>query len=540
MSGPLQRNWFCVSCFPEDDEDGSNVLPALDLPQSLDAQLPLKDAADTELLEVDKNDETSLLRRVLQGYSDLSRQASPSSEFCSSRYLGILLEAGAEISARLQQEHFEACYRYVISMCRAGALRGIMLLFHQLYDETPLRLRVHSCKGAVASTDAPDVSDTVLAKVFVVECAWSMLCEVPARTEAQEPNYVLLRGQYMPAVRCAESAAAGSIRNVLSTTFQPPDSASQVFPQCLRIAESDRFSANGRAERMVRQDHPRWNGLHLFCAGHQIHSAAQKTILLQLPVARGVSRSLLLFRQPGVLMKFRGLLKKEVLERAKRVTAWEPLSVSALRFREMVTTFFLPDDKRTRRYVIVDQVFSSLLNDDLKALPPRLVNRGNWLAHHHAYQFVGVFCAVHNLLPNLMSKLLQGDDSLTGEELPANPEQALEVVLGDDEVARLRYEQSVNKTVAQEFLSNGALDSMRVLRVALQPQVHLQQRYLHRCSPEWFLSELLNTPKLADEDQKFRVFGLVTGELVELFMQETAELLCSTTLWADLLHTHKH
>ena len=331
---------------------------------------------------------------------------------------------------------------------------------------------------------------------------------------------------------------------------------------------------------MMRAERPLQLSWHCFCAGHKIHAAAQKLFLLQVPELRGICRTLLLFQQHGVLSRFRALLQQHVEANAVLIHSEVPLSQEASAFKAMIKKYFYPSDQRSRKHILVERVLSGLLNDDwrlepelrhrcpgehcckdlpafkaklshwlqkvLKALRPRILNRGNWLAHHECYPFLGVFCAVHKLLPNLFDKLLQGSDIDSLQDPPPQQENALDIgMLGmqdnDDVVAEQRRQQSINQKIAQDFLHGSPLDSLRVLRIALHPQVELQAKYLKRCGPESYLEGLLKTfiAQDAEMQRPFRVLCLVCGDLLEEFMRTSFEQLHSRTLWRDLAHTHQ-
>ena len=154
------------------------------LPDPVVANLPFAESEASQ----EGEGERPILWRVVKEYAALAKKASPSVDYCATSYLSTVMEAAAEMSAQLQEAHFKQVYNYIESMVRAGSLKGTLLTWHQVYDETPLRLRLHAMGGSSGGPCHAEVSDTVLAKVFVIETSWSMLCEGLGMTDKNLPS----------------------------------------------------------------------------------------------------------------------------------------------------------------------------------------------------------------------------------------------------------------------------------------------------------------------------------------------------------------
>ena len=99
-------------------------------------------------------------------------------------------------------------------------------------------------------------------------------------------KYTLMRGKWLPSVRCAANAGGECIARLLGQ-WRPP----QVFDLVIHIAESDEFSGNLRGERLLAQDVSASMSLHVSCVGHKFHSACSKTLALN--GLKGLARTLL-------------------------------------------------------------------------------------------------------------------------------------------------------------------------------------------------------------------------------------------------------
>eukprot|EP00971_Amphidinium_carterae_P269326 5342996-Amphidinium_carterae.1 len=151
----------------------------------------------------------SLRCRIAKEYHMLSTKICP--------------EALAQSSHTLQVDAFDHVLGYLRCMQVQKRVQGVMMVHHVLYDETPLRLRVSfSDQGQGSRTQ-----DTQLAKVYVIEQSWSVLCQEQS-IDGEENAYMLLRASMSPSLRCAATGSAANLASIMSSIWSPPESARQL------------------------------------------------------------------------------------------------------------------------------------------------------------------------------------------------------------------------------------------------------------------------------------------------------------------------
>ena len=551
---------------PEDDGMVA-ILNSIPLP-ALDEEVQ-EEPASAEHGAEDSN--ANIFAKVVADFEAVVAKASPSRDFCSDAYLGLVVQGVAEASQQLQFQSFDAVFHYMADRKETQTLCPVALCWHNIYDETPARLKVNfSSSGSSAVENDPQI-----AKIFVIECKWSMLIQ-----DLTTKKHFSVRGQFMPRLRCASNAGGECISELLGQ-WSPPPQAHAVFKRCFHVGESDEFSGNLRGERLLAETFPSWIFYHQGCVGHKIHSASSKTLSLNgevLENVKGLTRCLLALQQPGMLAKLRELLRRHVVSHARLLHEPPFLSQDALNYREALKKFFIPKTCGAKNRLTASLLFSELLNGDLrekrallhhcvhgccKDLPSlhqkldtwlqklvtavgcRVLNRSNWQSYHDSFNLIALLCGTHNILPEIASELFSSKSVQHGADilgLGASLQNA-DVMRGhgaaglsDDKFEQMRVEQSQNLAIATDFMAGAPLDALWRLRVALHPQIELQEQFLKQTLPTWELEQVQKGK--AGEARDYQMLSLARGDLVRRCLETSLDQLLDERLWLQLPHTH--
>ena len=281
----------------------------------------------------------------------------------------------------------------------------------------------------------------------------------------------------MPALRCS-SGTTGEIASVLSSTTLPLPQVTQQFADrvlVLRVAESDAFSGNMRAERLLQQSRGH-ELVHMTCLAHKTHGAAQRTFELAPQTLRGVVRTGWIMRQAGDLGQFRSWLRGFIQQRAHLSHTAAPMDASSKNYRAYLVQFFRP--RSARKKVTTDIIFT-LLNGDLRDpeilchhcpgrhcclnkghLIEKLTFWGNWLHWQDGLAWVALWTGTHSILPSFFHHISKkhpdwsaaADIDHAGQKLPDTAPMT-DVGDVDDKVIALRKEQREPWANARSTLS---------------------------------------------------------------------------------------
>ena len=352
------------------------------------------------------------------------------------------LECVAELSARAEEQSLHAVLRYISALTRSGTIKPLLFSVHNSYDETPLRARVAFLQMGQAA------SQTELAKVFVIEQSWVALLEVP-QPNHDKNEHVILMGALAPALRCSDAANGEAVAAVLSSVRDrqiPGDvDVTALFALPSRSLDTDEAGANPRGERLYASWAPKWKKLHLGCAAHRLHGAAERVFQLVPPVLTGVVRVLLSLRSSASWSQFKTVLETEIENRCTCRPLAVPLPESALQYRRNVLTTWRPPHQ-SRKVILLDVLTGVLLNGDWRdrgvlihhcregccssaaetvtkvkyyigkfvdSFRPSALCRGNWASWSAPLSFLGLMGSNHNLLPDVFAKSFQATSSWT-------------------------------------------------------------------------------------------------------------------------------
>ena len=143
---------------------------------------------------------------------------------------------------------------------------------------------------------------------------------------------------------------------------------SSLFPQLIRVAETDKNGGNGRAEGIILEDRSgpasTWSHLHSLCLAHKAHSCASKCWSLSESVISGMIHTSKTLSQSGA----KRALNQAVAELIKVQLQVVPrsgfrLSAEAELFRHNTMTFFAPPAKQSRRLALVRTTVSFFNTD---------------------------------------------------------------------------------------------------------------------------------------------------------------------------------
>ena len=202
---------------------------------------------------------------------------------------------------------------------------------------------------------------------------------------------------------------------------------------------------------------------------------------------RGIARTLLSFMQPSVLHGFQARIHELVEKMATLIRHAPALSQEAIDFRDVVMQCFVPalvcrrrrkvellcrslcnGDWRDHSQIVhfcsgteccrdrphlVDKLQNALV-DVMKPLQIRIMNRANWSSWSQSWNFVGLFTALHGLLPKSVALGLKVQFDLKGRDDE-----------DDEHMTLFMVQAAENLKMMQEwFFSETALEG--ILRVA--------------------------------------------------------------------------
>ena len=111
------------------------------------------------------------------------------------------------------------------------------------------------------------VREVVPARLFQTDHKWGALIatSAPDASGAEQPEYVLVMSEAVSAPQVLQRTTAPNMAEALRASSIVRGRSVEGFQYKLRLATSDRYAAQGLAERRLVQTRPGWNGLHLKC-----------------------------------------------------------------------------------------------------------------------------------------------------------------------------------------------------------------------------------------------------------------------------------
>ena len=253
------------------------------------------------------------------------------------------------------------------------------------------------------------------------------------KPESQEWAPLVLRGEWGPTLRAADSASAEAIASVLSTSLQIPERALVLFDDVHRLAECDEASANLRAQNLLRYVNPKPKLLEVVCLAHKCHAVSEKVFAVDRPALTALTRILLSLIHGQHLMQFLRALQSEIEARCVRIVVegdQDNLTGAAMAHRQNILRVYLPEKHHCRRRAVVTTM-CAVFNGDwavrgefqhycldenccasrqesvwkmqhvmrraMKSLKPSKLARSNWLEWHRSVDFVCLLCHIHDL-----------------------------------------------------------------------------------------------------------------------------------------------
>ena len=314
----------------------------------------------------DKNESEShnQLAGCLRKY--LRKTASPIPEIAKSLHVSPKtalkhLHACAESCFAAQKANFSEVMRQCKMLQEVGLLEAVLFVEHNMYDETPLKVRL--------SFEATSAPTSQLGKVIVVMSSWSLLLKANTNHEhaASLPPWLLIRGHYGPSLRAADSLSGQALAAVLSSC---PKADPAELPPCrmrLRAIETDEAPANLRCERLWAHAHKNddFTLCHIMCAAHKCHSAAERTTNMAKSAISGIIRATLCLQGAQDLSKMQSAIREEAQKRCIVLPRGAcTLTDAAVKYRRAVMEAFLPGPEYPRKMAICLRVFISVFNGD--------------------------------------------------------------------------------------------------------------------------------------------------------------------------------
>ena len=270
----------------------------------------------------------------------------------------------------------------------------------------------------------------------------------------------------------------------------------------------------------------------------------EKTFKLHSHCVSGVAQTCLVLGQPGVMAGLRRALRSTPV-RVERREELEALSPEALQYKQDAVSFFSPESRRgaTMLRILSKELFNSDWREAgvvvhrcngccesvdaaelkirkwlvklLKGCRQKLLCRGNWVAWHHALCILGLFMALHRLLPNILRQALSAlplHDQRGGED--ANPSdhhrgQDFFCLNNDEKIQQLRVQQAEHRKAAMCWVDGPEpYEALFLLRVSLDEETKLMAKAVKSVSAAW---EIQAQAQLLNEGRRpYRLLELAT------------------------------
>ena len=341
------------------------------------------------------------------------------------------LQSTAEVSRRGQDQLLADVCKYVQTM--SHSLRPLAFVFHEMYDETPLRLRV--------CFDPELGHEGQLAKTWVILCHWSMVLQITGgfgfdgRSPFHPANFLCIEGRWAPAVRASNSTNAHGTAGILQSSPKPDPGVFSIFQKVIRVSETDELSANLKGDRLFQASFaaasPRTaSSLHWICTAHKCHSVTEKLFGLHAHTLSSIVSALLAVQNSQQLGRLRSRIETVVrsqLQLKPPVT----LSRAAKQFRSNILHLFTPpgkygkkrsatlslalvlngdwrckselhhhceDSDGVSKELVIQKVTSAVLVAVKALRPGSSICKANWIDWARPFDFVGLLANVHSLL----------------------------------------------------------------------------------------------------------------------------------------------
>lgn len=345
----------------------------------------------------------------------------------------------------------------LVTTSKHCALRPVMVLLRLRYDETPTKVRIADHRGkesiesfakltpeeAVAANLLGSETDSNYAKVLQVQEDLGMLMHDPETNKYRwtwGPVPTLLYGLERTTGRHTFFA----LRDAVESISQYRD-VSQTFPLNIRHTCSDKYTANFTAEAYLSGWYSGSTLTHLFCDVHRLYSVTKACLSIADSDISGCLAWALGLGEPGIVPKMRQALSQILLSRLEVRYETRPEG-PVTDYRKAVFDTFLPVKQvsasrrrlnRKRRFILNYYLTGALWENTVVhhcpysccssgdatlkgiavfvtwALVPHrcpLFPRARWTRSDEAIDFLGLLCAVHNLLEPLTTAMTGGPD----------------------------------------------------------------------------------------------------------------------------------
>lgn len=292
--------------------------------------------------QVELDEESKL---VCSALFDPSRTCFLASDSCSSASLGVDRKKYKRLAMRVATAAMLLQRETLVKLEKglASSARKIRLLHyceHMSYDETPMPIRLDdkesqgiaapsvsmempcdtlraneashtSLRMCLATTRSSLKSSAGTAKLFQIQSGVGMLVEIEDPV-ARKPMLACITADlvnWLQVVdRTTAEVIAQCIRNVAA-----PSLGSCALEQRTRLAMSDRYSANLKAEKMIQAERGEWTVSHLTCEIHRCAATHSKCFATFELTISGLVRYSLSLQDGGHIQRFRQHLRKNVV-----------------------------------------------------------------------------------------------------------------------------------------------------------------------------------------------------------------------------------
>lgn len=345
--------------------------------------------------------------------------------------------------------HVERCARACLEreLVSKPDVRPLLYIDVAMYDETPLRVRTKEGKTQVSepSNAAHDDaspgtigalprwaqacvgSDSGAAKLFQTQGKFGMVFRIGSAL-------VSVRGCSNHSLQILDRTTAKVLHRALVESSMLSASCEE-FPKKLRVAISDRYSANKVAEHAILSGRPGWDGVSFFCEAHLCSGAQSKTFELIDPMVSHLINWSLSLAHGTSMRTFRQSLKHVIA--TKLVVLHGAPSDAAVKHRSAAIDLYLArgahrrvrmatlealangDWRRTDRVehysapgiaCVEADIVEDMVNHLAFALchsQPPVWPRHRWTRADEAADYVGLLQAVHGLATHAYTHWLQ-------------------------------------------------------------------------------------------------------------------------------------
>ena len=236
------------------------------------------------------------------------------------------------------------------------------------YDETPLKSKI-----LFSSSAHQGAGEVQVGKIFCIEAGWAAVFEMldDGHNDAEDAQkYLTVHAEFAPQVRAVDRPTGVGIAQALLSSASPPERVRSLFPEVLRLAETDALPANHKAERHLHASdlwRPPCREMVVDCTMHKTHTAARRVFDLFPATVTGIKNTALFLKGSGVMTHFRNCMEQWLWENLDVQHSRPPASDASTAFRDSVLGLFCPPTAGARAAVHTSLQF---FNGDLRSRPP--------------------------------------------------------------------------------------------------------------------------------------------------------------------------